>query len=437
MARKKTNPKFWEARVFRYNPGDKDALFYVRLQYAGRRDTFCCHATTRAQAASIAKRIYMELRTLGWEATLKKRKPEAEPKSVATVGEFLDRISIQFTGQQRTIKDYCQNFRRVVADIFEVSRDRKKYDYVNGGRLEWLGKVNVIRLVDITPEKIQAWRIDYLDRAGDDLDKRRSAQASLNTVLRQARSLFSSKRLELIQADPPIQSPFRKIKLESEGDTRYRSTVDVAELVQAALAELADEPQMLKVFILAICAGLRRNEIDKLEWSAFDWSNSSVHIGPTKVLHVKSLKSIGDVDLDPETVALFRGYYARRSSRERQSDFVIESDIAARPRAGYPHYRCSKVFAKLAQWLRTHGIKSKTPIHTLRKEFGSLITQQFGIHAASAALRHAGIAITSRHYVGKKARTVVGLGPLLGASIISMQCSSSHPAEPEASAVVR
>lgn len=422
---KKTDIKFWESRVFRYSPQDRTALFYIKLQHAGCRGTFCTHSVVRAQAASVAKEIYMALRTLGWEAVLRKYKPTAEPKSVTTVGEFLERVSRQFIGQKRTIEDYCQAFRRVVADIFGVPRDEKKYDYVNGGRLKWLGEVNSIRLVDITPEKIQAWRVDYLDRAGNDLDKRRRAQASLNTILRQARSLFSPKRLELIKFDPPIESPFGKIKLEPEGDTRYRSNIDAPGLVQAALAELADEPQMLKVFILAVCAGLRRNEIDKLEWSAFDRDNSSVHVGPTRYLHVKSQKSIGDVDLDPETCALLRGYYARRATGT-QTEFVIESDVEARLRAGYSHYRCQKVFARLTKWLRTHGVQSRNPIHTLRKEYGSLIAQRYGIHAASEALRHAGITITSRHYVGKKARTVVGLGYLLPNNIISM-CEAPDP----------
>lgn len=417
---KKANLKLWDARVFRYKPEDTNSMFYIKLQYDGRRDTFCTRAVNRSQAASVAKTIYMELRTLGWETTLKKHKPEAEPESTATVGEFIDRISRQFIGQNRTIEDYCRSFRRVVADIFEVPRDEKRYDYFNGGRLDWVGKVNAIRLADVTPEKIQSWRVGYLDRVGDDLDRRRSAQTSLNTVLRQCRSLFSPKRLDLIKFDPPIESPFRKVKLEPEGDARYRSTIDAPKLVTAALVELVDKPELLKIFILAVCAGLRRNEIDKLQWPAFDWVGSSVHIGPTRYLHVKSQKSIGDVDLDPETCALFRGYYARR-----KSEFVIESDVEAQPRAGYSHYRCTKIFAELAEWLRSKGLTGRTPIHTLRKEFGSLVAQQFGVHSASLALRHSEISITSKHYVGKKARTVVGLGHLLNRNIISMPVEPS------------
>jgi hypothetical protein len=42
----------------------------------------------------------------------------------------------------------------------------------------------------------------------------------------------------------------------------------VAELIEAAEDELAGpEPEQFKIFVLAVMAGLRRNEIDKAEWS--------------------------------------------------------------------------------------------------------------------------------------------------------------------------
>jgi integrase len=224
--------------------------------------------------------------------------------------------------------------------------------------------------------------------------------------------------------EPPLVSPFEKIKLEPEGDMRYRSTVDAVALVKRALVELADRPELLKAFLLAVCAGLRRSEIDRLEWSAFDWTSSTIHVGPTQYLHVKSKKSIGDIDLDEETCALFRGYYARR-----QSNFVIESEIQPRPRATYSHYRCAKIFEELCAWLRKKGVNTRSPIHDLRREFGSLINQQHGIHAASSALRHADISITSKFYVGKKARTAVGLGHLLvaQANVIPLPPEPSSP----------
>jgi hypothetical protein len=53
------------------------------------------------------------------------------------------------------------------------------------------------------------------------------------------------------------------------------------------------------------------------------------------------------------------------------------------------------------------------PLHTLRKEFGSQMCAKHGIYAASRALRHGDIAITSQHYLDRRRRATVGLGNLL------------------------
>ena len=36
-------------------------------------------------------------------------------------------------------------------------------------------------------------------------------------------------------------------------------------------------------------------------------------------------------------------------------------------------HRCHREFDALCRWLRSHGVVSKKPLHTLRKEFGSQI----------------------------------------------------------------
>jgi hypothetical protein len=51
----------------------------------------------------------------------------------------------------------------------------------------------------------------------------------------------------------------------------------------------------------------------------------------------------------------------------------------------------------------------------------SQICDRYGIFAASRALRHADIAITSQHYLDKKQRTSIGLGNPLSASAVTQQ----------------
>lgn len=52
----------------------------------------------------------------------------------------------------------------------------------------------------------------------------------------------------------------------------------------------------------------------------------------------------------------------------------------------------------------------------MRKEYGSQVCAKHGIYAASQALRHADIAITSAHYLDLRKRSTVGLGNLLKTS---------------------
>lgn len=58
------------------------------------------------------------------------------------------------------------------------------------------------------------------------------------------------------------------------------------------------------------------------------------------------------------------------------------------------------------------------PLHTLRKEAGSIVCQQRDIYAASRFLRHADIQVTAEHYLDKKERITIGVGGLLSPSTI-------------------
>ena len=187
---------------------------------------------------------------------------------------------------------------------------------------------------------------------------------------------------------------------------RYQSSFDVESLIRAAQKELPQE--QFKIFLLAIMAGLRRNEIDKLEWRAFDRDKGVISIRATSHFTPKNEDSTGDVEVDLEVMELFRGYSARRAS-----DFVIESMVPVRPQGTYAHYRCQKHFDALGVWLRNHGVDANRPLHTLRKEYGSQVCAKHGIYAASRALRHADIGITSLHYLDKRQRATAGLGALL------------------------
>jgi integrase len=227
--------------------------------------------------------------------------------------------------------------------------------------------------------------------------------------MRQARSLFSPKIARHLAIELPTPLPFAGIAFEPRQSLKYRSSFDVLELIKEARSDLAQsDTELFKIFLLAVMVGLRRREIDLLEWQAFHWDSGVIRIEPTRHFHPKSEDSIGDVAIDPELMEIFRGYRARA-----KSEFVIESSCEPKANVLYHYYRCRAAFKKLAKWLREHGIKADKPLHTLRKEYGSQINAVHGIHAASRALRHADIRVTNEYYTDSRARVTPGMGHLL------------------------
>ncbi len=408
----KTDVRYWDGAIFQptYTRDGETRIvgeWAAKIQHLGRRETFSLGSVNKTAAASRAKEIYLSLQSAGWDATLARFKPKADASgSVATVGEFLAEVKAKASGRPKTIESYCRAFRTIVADIFGIDGGKAKYDYRTGGREKWLARVEAVKLADVSPEIVQKWKLRFLRRAGGDPLKQRAARISVNSMMRQAKSLFAPAVLKFIQLEVSNSLPFAGIGFEPRQSMRYRSGFEIEEVIREAQGELPAE--QMKIFLLAVMAGLRRNEIDKLEWAAFRWNEGVIRIEATRFFQPKSEISTGDVEVDPELMEVFRGFRATA-----KGDFVVESLNAARPSTTYSHYRCQRNFEALTKWLRAHGVTGNTPLHTLRKEYGSQMCAKHGIYAASHALRHADIAITSQHYLDKKRRATVGMGHLL------------------------
>jgi len=212
-----------------------------------------------------------------------------------------------------------------------------------------------------------------------------------------------------VQLALPNQLPFAGVEFEPRQSMKYRSEIDIAKLIKAANRELRGAtPEAYKVFLLAAAVGLRRKEIDPLEWSSFRWKEKVIRIQPTRYFHPKSEDSIADLPVDVEVVDLFRKYH-----EAAKGVFVIKSKRSPLPAKPPQYYRCEPIFSDLTAWLRKYGVNQSKPLHTLRKEYGSLLTRTYGIHAASRALRHADLGTTSEHYSDSTARVSPGIGRLL------------------------
>jgi hypothetical protein len=392
----KSDVRYWESRVAFHMPASRS--YSVQIQHAGKRRWLGLGTANKADAAAIASKLYHDVRVNGWEAVMNRRRGDSGGKKVnVTIGDYLDAVRAKSLLSPKTFQSYAQALRKIAGDIAgEVGREKR----------------DAIKLRGLTPEKIEAWRTQFVRQKATDPLKEKSARISVGSLLLRARALFITETIARVRdiVEIPEPAPFAGIKVETVRVPRYRSTFDLVELLESAREELAfQHPEQYKIFLLGALAGLRRNEIDVLPWTAFRWHEGLIRIETTKFYRPKSHNSEGDVRVDPELMEVFRGYHARR-----KSEFVIESDSPPLPfDAPYGVYRCQSDMRELIGWLRSKGVVAKTPLHTLRKQFGSEIHARYGLLAASEQLRHGGIAVTARHYIENKSRMVLGFGHLL------------------------
>jgi hypothetical protein len=371
----------------------------VTVQYARERRRIGLRTGDREHAGALALQFYQRLRVSGWDETLRWWKGDLHDmkKSDVTVGEYIGAVTERSALRPKTLTSYVAAFRQIAGDVAgEMNRARR----------------DGIKLRTITPEKIATWRTEFVRKRSTNPLKEKSARVSVGSLLLRARQLFSAEMIARIKDDVelPDPLPFAGIKIETAPMPRYRATFDMVELLESAQQELADDhPEQLKILLLASMAGLRRNEIDVLPWSAFRWDEGVIRIEATEFYRPKSSNSEGDVVVDAELVEIFRGYFARR-----KSDFVIESEFSPPAHdAPYGTYRCRQHMRGLLDWLRGKGVISRSPLHTLRKEFGSQIHATHGLLAASEQLRHGNVNVTARHYVENRRRPTPGLGHVL------------------------
>jgi hypothetical protein len=318
----KTDIRYWQERLFRETYRSNGRLYhtshwYARIQHQGRRERFPLYTPNRSAAAAKARDIYLFLAANGWEQTLAKYKPQAEPQPhpsepppPCTVGTFLDEV-FRLSSNRSTVEGYATAFRTIISDLFGLSDDPKKYDYRTGGRAQWLAQVHDIPLDQITPAKILEWKQSFLAKAGSDPLALRKARISVNALMRRARSLFSPKLLRHFRIPLPTAKPFDGVEFEPRQSMKYRSRIDLGALIAAANKELKPaNPDIYAIFLLAMAAGLRRKEIDLLEWSSFRWEENVIRIQPTRFFHPKSEDSIGEIQVDEEVMAGFREYHA-------------------------------------------------------------------------------------------------------------------------------
>jgi len=423
----RSHQDLWASRLkkrsYRDSEGNKVEVpeWQVRLFHQNKEGWFNLGTANKAAAAALARKIHEHLRAHGWDATLASFKAKGERENVLTVGAYCRAVQGSGILRIQTFLGYQNSLRTIVSNIFGVRGGKEKFDYKNGGAQRWQARVDAIRLDRITDDRVKAWQRKHVAAAGLSPVAIAAAKRTVNSYLRCARSLFSTRIVSALKdLDIPSKLPLVGLALLEAAGTKYVSKVNAGALIVAARNELRQtDVEAYKAFLLCLFAGMRKGEIDLLEWGMVDFRTGAILLEQTEWLHLKTADSTGMIPIDPELVVELQTLFAQSSS-----SFVITSDRPPRNDSSRAYYRCKPVFDRLTGWLRGKGVTANKPLHEMRKEIGAQIATQHGIYAASRFLRHSDIGTTARHYADQKDRVSVGLGRLLNTDIKTVKESA-------------
>lgn len=393
MSVSRRTTKYWEANglyrdSFTNASGQRQLVpdYSVRIHFDGNRGNFPLRTSNKAQAAEKARDIYCSLEDFGWEATMAEFRPG---RSIGTVGDYLKALEEKSDIPTDTLEGYGTALRGILAFTENIPFDQKLER--DARKNAWREKLHGLRLSVLTHEKLVRFQKEFVARVGNNPIKRKRAANSAESMVRRARALFSPKRVRAVGL-LEFKNPFAEIELKKQ-DNRYESRISVGHLLEMAETELrGSEPEQYKIFLLGLTAGLRKAEIDYLEWSAFHWDEGYIRIDRTEWFEPKSPYSIGNVRVDAKLLEIFA-----ELRKATPGDFVVQSTVPP----GSEGYRCETHFDRFNKWLRSKGVKELKPLHTLRKEFGSKLAKDKGILAAANGLRQSGTQTAYSNYVCK------------------------------------
>ena len=449
----KEDRRHWEQKVtlpnYTYHGKVKQARFYaVRIQAHGERRKVSLVVSQKRQAADKALELYRLIKAGGWGQGLAEFRGERPAKkSDVTLGEYLAAVGDARIFKEQTFATHRTKLRTIAAEIasdsIPTAIKAKRNDHTTAGNEAWRRAVEEVSLSIFSEGSIKEW-LRARRRRGETVEEKDSALRTANSCLRSGKALFKPDVIDEVKDlfELPSPLPFRDLKIREPEVSSYVSEFSPQALIVAAQRELAQADRLqeaelyrekqwkgfpkpwpdldarekeigeqvafrkreaFKVFILGLVAGLRRAEIDCLTWGQIDFETGVISIRKTRWFEPKTKRAVRDIPIEPEFASLMRSWM--KGSR---SEFVLDGPEPNKERVY--SYRADKAQCELVAWLRSKGVTARNAIHALRKEAGSLVCEQAGIHAASALLGHAQIQTTVSHYVESRSQQTVGLG---------------------------
>lgn len=411
---------YWRTKLFRpkhrWKRKSKEVQqWYIQVQHGGRREKVGLGTNNAEEAARRAARFYKNLVSKGWDVAWAALSPDKKTKLLnpLTVGDLIDRVRPLSSVRARTFEGYAYALRKIARET-TGKKDINKRRFDPKSR-PWRKAADLILLAKLTPVKITDWKLKKVAEAGADPMAVGRARRNINSFIRNARALFSRKMLKMLRergVTLPSPLPFEEVELEPQGNTKYRSIFKAKVLLIEARKELGEkDTNCWIVILLGLGAGLRRKEIDALRWDQIDFDKMKIFVVSHEEFEAKNSGSEDEVSIDA-----FLASELKRIKGQATSGYVVEPGSPGRPPGASQYYRANETFVKVTKWLRDHGVKCDKPLHTLRKEFGSIICELADVYAASTGLRHKQLSTTTNYYTENRRPTSVPVGAYLSAT---------------------
>lgn len=328
---------------------------------------------------------------------LRESKAPQPKEEILTVGAMISAfLAITNHLSPTTRRNNSQALRHLAAAVMGLPK--LGVNQTKQQREEWRKKVEAFPLAAFTAQEIEKYRQHELSQCGSDQNRIGATSTTQNSYLRAAKGVFSKKLLPLYSGlHMPDPLPFKGISPLPEPTHRYHSKIDPGKLIENAKATLYEQDQDSWItFLLCIGAGLRREEIDKLEWEQIDFAERRIWIRTTEFFRPKAKNSEAYVDISQGVTNYLKEYREAAGNSKRR--FVLPGqEIGGKLRSG-------KVLRRLMKWLRSQGVPGKTPLHTLRKEAGSMVFLKAGSIDRAAEFLRNDPRVAREHYIGRKER---------------------------------
>ncbi len=409
---------YWRAKLFRNSYRDREGKtveipeYYVRMRRDGVTKRVRLHTSEKERAAEEALKLAHRLESDGWHAVTS---GQARLPASPTIDEFCEAYVKAAEGMQRapraiSVITYVRSLKQLCAlagvkQIRELDRntigkagDAYRAQARKGGRKESAITNTFAKILRNAAACFSDKAREVLERNGLKLENPFDGVERSQEIKRY--EPLKPEVIDLVMADAPLL-------LAGNPDAKDPTTTAFAKEHKKAHGKLPQwrdidfrnpHPDAYAALLLAYGAGLRANEIDKARW---DWIKEEGHSCFIQIPDEQG-------DFRPKggegrLVRIQREVLdALVKSRNTASPYIIGGNEPSGKAASGLAYRSPDTFRKINLWLRDRGVeKGKArghPLHTLRKQYGSVIATQHGLFHAQHLLGHKSPVVTSKYY---------------------------------------